>query len=286
MCGMNRIVRSAILIAFAMAAAAPLAVAQSGSIEFTARATPSGGLEEQVRGFPFFLLSRSYESITQEVVASYPMPDMDAFIDKLEVSKELKAWMKKNRWVKLSGEDFIQKVHSGDILEVAEFRAAYMQRNDEGQYTDFPKPKAKASDKVKDPAKFERQTKEYDDAVRHFIEQNPTSMDGMELGLVSIDPGAQWNAVLAKRLPEISRQVREMAQSKYLVGRTETDLQGQGYFRNIPPGNYWLSSLDVPANVGDARLRWDLEIAVQPGKTNYVSLSSVNAIQPGAHTAP
>jgi hypothetical protein len=283
---MKRVAFSAFLLAVAVVAGAPLAVAQSGSIEFVARATPSGGLEEEVRGFPFFLLSKSFESVDKEVVATYPMPDMDAFIEKLEVSKPLKAWMKRNHRIKLSGEDFIQKLHVPEIMDIPEFHDAYMQRNDGDQSMNFPKSKAKASDKVKDPAKYEKLTIEYNDAVRHFIEQNPQSIDGIELGLASIDPGPKWDALVAKRAPEINRQVRELAQSKYLVARSQTDLQGQGFFRGIPPGMYWLSTLDVTANVGDARLSWDVEITVQPGKTTYVTLSSVNAIQPPPPSAP
>src|SRR6185437_154319 len=82
------------------------AQAKNGSVDFVARATPSGGLEEPVRGFPFFLLTKSFEEINREADASLPKPDINAFIDKLEVSKELKAWMKKNHWIQLSGEDF------------------------------------------------------------------------------------------------------------------------------------------------------------------------------------
>ena len=105
------------------------------------------------------------------------------------------------------------------------------------------------------------------------------------MSLASIDPSNKWDALVAKRSPEINRQVRELAQSKYLVARAQTDLQGQGFLRGIPPGTYWLSTLDVPATVGDARLRWDVPVTVQPGKPSYVTLSSVNAIQPPSHNA-
>jgi hypothetical protein len=283
---MKRFTCSAIFLTLALAAGAPLAVAQAGSIEFVARATPSGGLEEVVRGFPFFLLSKSFESVGKEVAATYPMPDMDAFIDKLDVSKQLKAWMKKNHSIKLSGEDFTQKLHAPEIMDIPEFYAAYMQRNSGDDSINFPKSKAKPADKVKDPAKYEKLTKEYTDAVRHYIEQNPQSIDGIELALANIDPSPQWDAQIAKRTPEINRQVRELAQSKYLVARTQTDLQGQGFFRALPPGNYWLSTLDVAADVGDARPRWDVAVTVQPGQTTYVALSNVNAIQPPPHIAP
>lgn len=287
MCSMKRIVCDAIILAaFALIAIAPRAAAQGGSIEFVARATPSGGLEEQVRGFPIFLLSKSFEAINADVTASYPMPDMDAFIDKLEISKELKAWMKKHHWMKLTGDDFIHMLHAPDIMDTPEFYEAYMRQNAGDETIRFPKSKAKPADKVKDPAKYEKLTQEYKDAVRHFIEQNPSTIEGIQEGLVTFDPTHQWEALVGKRMPEIKRQVRQLAQSKYFVARTETDLQGQGFFRGIAPGNYWLSSLDVPAEVGDARPRWDVEITVQSGKTAYITLTSVNAIQPASHTAP
>ena len=98
-------------------ASASRAAAQKASIEFVAQATPSDGLEEPVRGFPFFLLSKSFAEIGKEVEAGYPKPDMDAFIDKLDLTKELRAWMKKHDWVMLSGEEFIHKLHADDISE-------------------------------------------------------------------------------------------------------------------------------------------------------------------------
>src|SRR3974377_320740 len=88
----------------------PRAIAQDGSIEFVAKATPSGGTEEPVRGFPFYLLSQSFADVNAEVDRDNPSPDMAQFIDTLELSKELKAWMKKNHWVALSGVDFTNKV--------------------------------------------------------------------------------------------------------------------------------------------------------------------------------
>src|SRR5581483_384318 len=140
-----------------LAIAAPLARAQqNGSVEFVARATPSAGLEEPVRGFPFFLLTRSYEDITREVEASVPKPDMDAFIDKLEVSAEMKAWMKKNHWVQLSGPDFIHKLKPADVMGVPEFFEAYISRMSGDGTVKFPQPKYKPADKLKDPAKYEK----------------------------------------------------------------------------------------------------------------------------------
>jgi len=275
----------AIFLFAAVMASAPRVAAQEGSVEFVARATPSGGLEEPVRGFPFYLLSKSFEGINQEASAAFPEPDMDAFIDKLDVSPELRAWMKKHRWISLSGEDFIHKLHVSDVMDVPEFYRAYMERNVGDQSTTFPKPKFKPADKIKDPAKYEKLSAEYNEAVRTYIEQNPQTIDGIDLNLVDTDPGAKWNDLAARRFPEIHRRALNLAQSKYLVARTETNLQGQGFLRGVPAGTYWLSTLDVAAEVGDARSRWDVPVTVNPRQTAYVTLSNVNA-QPPSHATP
>jgi hypothetical protein len=256
----------------------------NGSVEFSVRATPSAGLEEPVRGFPFFLLSKSFRDITKEVEAAYPAPDMNAFVDKLEISKELKAWMKKNHWVQLSGEDFIDKLKPPDVMGVPEFYEAYVTRMSGDGTVDFPKPKYKPADRTKDPAKYEKLKAEYTEAVRRFLEQAPDTVEGLDLELDKVDPSAKWNAIEAKRPPEIRRRVLELAQSKYFVASTQTNLDGEGYISRIPPGNYWLSTLDVAADVGDMRPRWDLSLPVHAGEQTRVALSNANALPPSVST--
>ncbi len=285
MAGMKHALWTIVVGLAGILAAAGVAAAQNGAIEFVARATPTDGLQEPVRGFPIFLLRKSYEEIAKEAEATQPLPDKNAFIDKLDVSSKLKAWMKKNHTLSLSGEDFIHKLHPADILDIPEFRKAYMDRNAGDESVDFPKPKFKPSDQLKDPEKYKKLSAQYDLAIRHYIEQNPQSMDGIDLNLTDINPEPKWNLLLGKRVPAVRRLTLDLAQSKYLVGRTETDLQGQGFLRGISPGSYWISSLNVSADVGDARLRWDVPITVQPGQTEYVELSNVNALPP-KHAAP
>jgi hypothetical protein len=278
----------ALIFAFAgMVAAAPRASAQTGSIEFVARVTPSGGIEEPVRGFPFYLLSKSFDEIAKEANATDPKPDMIAFINKLDstYSPELKAWMTKSECVSFAGEDFIKKLTPTDVLGVPEFRKAYMDRNAGDQSADFPKPKVKPADQAKHPEKFDKLSAEYVETVKHYIEQHPQSVDGIDLNLAEIDPGPKWDDLLGKRIPEIHRRMLDLAQSKYLIARTETDLQGQGFLRGIPAGTYWISTLDVVANVGDARPRWDVPVAVKIGETKYVALSNGNSVQP-VHPSP
>ena len=88
-------------------------------------------------------------------------------------------------------------------------------------------------------------------------------------------------------MPEIRRRALDLAQSKYLVARAETNLQGEGFLRGSQPGNYWLSTLDVSANVGDARPRWDTPLTVRPGQQVRIVLSNVNAVEsPGSSHSP
>jgi hypothetical protein len=280
--GMKRLATLAFFALLALIAIAPCVLAQTstGTVEFVARITPASGVEEPVRGMPFYLLSRSFQDIGREAAANYPKPDMDAFIDKLGVSKELKAWMKKNHTVTLSGEDLINKLKVPDVMDIPEFYDAYMRRNAGDEAFNFPKPKFKVTDKTKDPAKYEKLSKEYNEAVRKFMTDNPQSMDGMDLNLVKVDPSQKWEELSKKRTPEIQRQTLDVAQSRYLVARAQTDLEGQGLLRGIAPGTYWLTTLAVTASVGDARLQWDVPVAVRAGATASVALTNSNAIKP------
>jgi hypothetical protein len=282
MSGMKTRLGNVMIVGIALLGFACRATAQAGSIEFVARATPSGGLEEPVRGFPFYLLSKSFDDIQKEVDLASPKPEMNAFIDKLDskYSPELKAWMKKNEWVSLSGQDFTRKLTPTDILSVPEFRKAYMEQNAGDQSADFPKPKVKPGEQAKNPEKFAKLSAEYEETVRRYIEQHPSSVEGIDLNFTDIDPGPKWSTLVGKRLPEIRRRALELAQSKYLVARAETNLQGQGFLPSVSPGTYWISTLDVPAVVGDTRSMWDVPVTVRPGETEYVGLSNANSSRP------
>ncbi|MGA8022073.1 MAG: hypothetical protein WCC18_16945 [Candidatus Acidiferrales bacterium] len=260
------------------------AAAQAGSLQFVARITPSGGIDEPVRSFPFYLLSKSYADIQKEAAAVSPGANMNAFIDTLDVSKELKAWMKVNQWVNLSGEDFVKKLKPDDVMKVPEFMHAYVERMIGDSTVVFPTPKYKPEDKTKDPDKYARLKKQYLDAVRAFLVQNPTSTDGIDLSLEDVNPGHKWDMLKAQGQTDTSRETRQLAQAKYLIARADTDLQGQGYIRGVRPGTYWLSTLDIDATAGDARERWDVAVTVRPGGPTFLTLSNVNAA-PAEHAS-
>lgn len=276
---------SPLLVAIAagvIAALAPSAGAQTGSVEFAARVTPSSGVAEPVRQLPFYLLSKSFADIQNEAEKSEPKPDLDGFVDNLKVSPELKAWMKKNKTVMLSGEDFVSGLTVADIMGVPEFFKAYVDRNAGDRSINFPTPKYKSRDMEKNPERYQKQRQDYLDAVRKFLTANPDSKSGMDLGLDSVNPGPAWRAQTGKRDLAVKRRTLELAQARYLVAKTETDLDGRGSLRGIPAGTYWISTLDIYAMVGDARILWDAPVRVKPGETTRVELTNANAAQPRA----
>jgi len=272
------------LCALLFVALAPLfpsaARGQTCAVDFTARITPAAGLAEPVRGFPFYLLHKSFADILVEADASEPKPDLNAFVDQLKVSKELKEWMKKNKTVSLAGEDFVRNLTPDEILNIPEFLAAYVDRNSGQNSLTFPTPKYKEKDKQKDPARYEKLHQEYLDAVRKFLIAQPETTAGLDLSLDPINPGPAWQLLSAKRGPTIQRRALELALTRYLVAKAESDLDGHARMDNIPPGDYWLGTLDVFARVGDEKVRWDVPITLDSGLTKRVELSNSNGIVP------
>jgi hypothetical protein len=277
------VVRIASLIVFATAlviAAVATPAAQTGSIEFTAGVTPSSGQAEPVRGLTFYLLSKSFQEIRKEVEAAEPKADLNAFIDKLEVSPELKAWMKKNHSVSLSGEEFLHRLKIDDVLNVPEFRDAYITDNVSTKPLGFPKAKYSENDRDRNPEKYKKQVEEYNDALRKFLGSNPQSMDGMDLLLTNSDGSHKWGQLEAQRSARVGQRALQLAQSRYRVAQTQTDLNGRGVLSGIRPGAYWLSTLEIQADIGDVRVRWDAPVTLRAGEAAHVELSNFNAVEP------
>ncbi len=275
-----------LLLVAGMIGKAPRAAAQTGTVQFVARVTPSGGEDEPVRTLSFYLLSKSYADIQKEAEAATPPTSLDKFIDSLDVSKELKAWMKTNHRVSLSGEDFTKMVKADDVMNVPEFFTSYTERNVGDRTEGFPTPKYKLADRAKDPAKYDRLVTQYHDAIRAFVIADPDSKDGLDLGLEEVNPGHKWDMVKAKNLADLARETADLARGKYLVARAESDMQGQGALRGIPAGNYWLGTLNIEAVAGDARERWDVPVTVHAGQPSYVTLTNINAVKSPRSATP
>jgi len=259
-----------------------LAAQSAGRVEFTARVSPSGGQSEPVRQLPFYLLSKSLEDIHAEALQLAPAPDLTKFIDGLDASPELKAWMKKNHSVQLSGEEFTKKLTPDEILAIPEFFKAYMEHNAAFRGIGFPEPKYKEKDRTANPEKYQAQKKAYEDGIRKFIAGSPESVKGMDLELVVSNPYPKWASLERKHSEVLDASALRLAEERYVVARTDTDLEGHGSFAGLAPGSYWISSFGTEAVSGDVRQHWDLRVTVRQGEIAHVELSNFNAVGPSA----
>ena len=258
----------------------------TGSLQFTARITPTGGRPEPVRQFTFFILSKSYADVSKEVEGGDVMPPRDQFIDGLKVSPELKEWLKAHDILDLTMPGLDKAVTPDDVIHVPEFLLAYQRSNSGGVTSGIPKPKYNDADKTDHPEKYEKQKQEYLTALRKFIRTRPETMSGMELELEAANPQRKWAKMESDHRKNIQHLAPDVAQTRYLVAKADTDLEGQADVANLPAGEYWISSLNLEANAGDTRLRWDVRVTVQPGQTARIELTNLNATDTRAASAP
>jgi hypothetical protein len=266
----------------AITRSAPAQTSASGAIDFTARVMPSGGRSEPVRGLEFYLTSKSLEDIRAEAEKADPAPDMDHFIDTVEATPELKAWMKEHHTVDLQGKEFTSHLTGDDVVNIPEFFDAYKMLNGGNSGGGYPQPKYKDSDKTKNPDKYKQQLDQYVDTMRRFVQKNPDSLEGLDVELAEKNPGRKWAQLITDQKHRTEHRALQMAQSTYLVAHTEPAADSRGSFQGLAPGNYWLTTLDTPALAGDVRLQWDVPVTVRPGETTRVELSNVNAVEPAS----
>ncbi|MHB8540839.1 MAG: hypothetical protein ACYDCD_07860 [Candidatus Acidiferrales bacterium] len=276
--------RAMFLLGMCFVFAALPAAAQSGSIVFVVHITPSTGVSEPVRGLPFYLLRKSFAAIQREGDASAPKLDFDAFVNALTVSKELKAWMKKHHTVTLTGEDFQKSLTADEIINVPEFWKAYQVDNRSSNGGGLPSRKYKEKDRTRHPEKYKREVAEYHAKVRKYLAATPDSKEVMDAGLQSIDQGPRWADMVAARAKNVNTMALDLAQSRYMVAQTQTNMDGRGEFNGVAPGTYWISSLNIQGQVGDTLEKWDVEVTVQPGAATQAMLSNFNAVP--AKSAP
>lgn len=251
----------------------------TGAIEFVARVTPTAARPEPVRQFTFYLLKKSYANIVREAEESDPVPDRDQFIASLSVSQQLKDWFKAHNLVDLTTPELDQMLTGEEIISIPEFLDAYLRANSGGVTAGLPKPKYSDEDKTKNPEKYARQRQEYLAALRKFIDGHHTSLVGMETQLDAVSPHRRWAQIQSEQRRKVLHRAPEVAQTRYLVAKVDTDLDGRALLAGIPPGTYWLSTLGLDAAAGDARLRWDVEVNVQPGQTTRLELTNLNAVE-------
>ncbi len=259
---------------------ARLPAQSTGRIEFSARVAPTGGRPEPVRQMTFYLLRKSLEDIRAEALQMAPAPDMDKFIDALSVSPELKAWMKKHHSVQLYGGDFTKSLTPEDIVDIPEYFKAYMARNEAFKGVGFPEPKFKEKERDSNPEKYKQEKDQYLAAIRKFVAAMPESVEGIDIDLNDIDPYPKWDVLVHKQRRLQDAHAFELAQERYLVAQSDTDLDGRGSFAGISPGNYWIGMLGAEAISGDVRLNWDFPVTVRQGEIAQVELSNLNASRP------
>jgi hypothetical protein len=101
----------------------------------------------------------------------------------------------------------------------------------------------------------------------------------MDLELVDLNPNAKWIALEHKHAKLVDENAMQIAQERYVVARTDTDLEGRGSFSGIAPGNYWIGMFGGEAISGDVRQHWDLRVTVRQGETANIELSNFNAVR-------
>jgi hypothetical protein len=254
----------------------------SGSLSFTARITPTAARPEPVREFTFYILTKSYGEVVREIEAQNAPPPRDKFIDDLKVSPELKEWLKKHDVFDLMLPGLDKLLTPDDILHVPEFLLAYQRSNSGGVTSGIPKPKYSDVDKTEHPERYKKQMEEYLSALKKFIEARPETVSGIELELDSVNPQRKWSQVQAEHRKRVLRLAPEIAQRKYLAAKADTDLDGQGSLRSLPAGSYWISTLNLDVNAGDAHLAWDVPVTIRPGQTTQIELTNLNAVEPAS----
>jgi hypothetical protein len=275
----------ALSLAIAGFAGAPGLRAQSvatGSVEFQARIQPVGGRAEPVRSLSFYLLRKSAADIRKEAEQTEPPVDLNGFIDSLSVSPELKAWMKKNNTVSLSGKDFVKGLNTDDVSGIPEFLDAYMERNGASLDAGVPAPKYKESERLAKPDKYRREHDQYMQAIKRYIAAHPESVEGIDAQLNDSDFTTKWMQLQMEQQRKIERRSQMLAQTTYLAAQIDSDLEGRGTVTGLAPGTYWLTTLGAPAMAGDVRLQWDLPVQVASGRTALIDLNNLNAIEPAS----
>src|SRR5713226_4067934 len=248
-----------------------------GALEIAARITPTGARPEPVRQFTFYILTKSYSEIVREIEEKDPIPPREQFIDALKVSPELRAWLKGHDTLDLAEPDLDKLLTPEDILNVPEFLLAYQRSNRGGVTQGLPKPKYTEADKTEHPEKYEKLKQDYMSALKKFIRSRPETISGVELELEGVNPQHKWATLQNDRRKRVLRLAPDVAQIKFLAAKADTDLEGRAALSGLVPGDYWISSLNLDANAGDMRVRWDVPVTVERGKTSRAELSNLNS---------
>ena len=250
----------------------------TGSLDFAASVTPTAARPEPVRQFTFYILTKSYGDIVKSVEAENELPPREKFIESLKISPELKEWLKAHDVLDLTTPELDHLITADDIIHVPEFLLAYQRSNSGGVTSGIPRPKYADADKVTHPDRYSKQLQEYYVALKKFIQSNPATVNGIELELLSVNPQQQWSKIEVDQKRRVLRLAPEIAQTRYLAAKVDTDLDGRASITGLTAGNYWVSTLNLDVNAGDTRLSWDVPVAIHAGQITRMELTNLNAL--------
>jgi hypothetical protein len=268
-----------VLLAVLWFAGTVAAQSGTGSLEFSARITPTAARPEPVRQFTFYILTKSYSEIVKEAEEKDPVPNRNEFIDSLKLSPELRAWLKNHDTLDLTAPDVDKLLTPDDIMNTPEFLLAYQRSNSGGVTKGLPKPKYTEADRTEHPEKYEKLRQDYLTALRKFIRSYPETVAGVELELDGVNPQRRWVAIQSERRKRVERTAPDLAQLNFLATKVDTDLEGHAAVSGLPAGNYWISTLNLQAYAGDMRVRWDVPVKVEAGQTTRIELSNLNTTE-------
>lgn len=282
MAAMSKILYAAAILAVAcFSVPGPDAWAQSantnGALEITARITPTSARPEPVRQFTFYLLTKSYAEIAKEIDDTDKLPTREQFINDLKISNELKDWLKAHDILDLTLPGIDKAITPDEVIHIPEFLLAYQRSNSGGVTNGIPRPKYTDAEKMNKPERYEKQKQEYLAALKKFITTHPETVSGIELEFDGVNPQNKWARIEGDHAKRVMRLAPDVAQTKYLAAKTDTDLDGRAVLSGLAAGNYWISTLNLDAAAGDTRLRWDVSVTIKPGQATRIELTNLNA---------
>ena len=100
-----------------------------------------------------------------------------------------------------------------------------------------------------------------------------------------MNPQRSWAKIINDHHKRVEHNAPDIAQTRYLAAKADTDLDGNASVGGLSPGNYWITTLNLDADAGDTRLRWDVPVTVQTGVTTRIELTNLNGTEARAGAA-
>ncbi len=125
-------------------------------------------------------------------------------------------------------------------------------------------------DEASNPEKFNEAKAEYKEGDPQIHRQDAGKHPGNRWRSDRNQPVHKMGAAETDQRRRLEKRTLEVAQTRYLVAQTDTNLDGRGIFAGLAPGSYWIGMLGMQAVSGDVRLRWDFPVTVRPGETAHV----------------